>query len=327
MRRRDFITFISGVAAWWPLRAGAQEPLLPIIGFLHVASANRFPHLVAAFRRGLEDSGYVEGQNLRIEFRWADGNYDRLQALATDLVSRNVRVIVTGGGPPSAFAAKAATATIPIVFNVGTDPVVLGLVASLSRPGGNATGVNIFTTELEAKRLGLLHELTPPGSAIAHLVNPNYPPTAANVKEVEAAARQIGRRILVLAARDEREIETAFSTISQTRPGAIIVGADPFLNSRRDQIVSLVEKHAIPAVYEQREFVLSGGLMSYGTSLADAYRQQGIYVGKILKGEKAADLPVVQLTRFELVINLKTAKKLGLSISPTMLARADEVIE
>jgi ABC-type uncharacterized transport system substrate-binding protein len=327
MRRREFITLLGGAAVAWPLAARAQQPVMPVVGFLHVASADRFPHVVAAFRQGLRDIGFVEGQNLAIEFRWADGQYERLPSLAADLVGRQVAAIVTGGGPPSAFAAKSATATIPIVFNVGTDPVILGLVASLSRPGGNATGVNIFTTELEAKRLGLLHELIPPASVIAHLVNPTYPPTEANVREVEGAAHLIGRQILLLKAVSESDIDAAFATMLQMRVEAILVGADPFFNSRRDQIVGLAARHALPAVYEQREFALAGGLMSYGTSLADAYRQQGAYAGRILKGEKTADLPVMQLSRFELVINLKAAKALGLEVPATLLARADEVIE
>jgi len=322
--RRELIAAL-GSAATWPLTARAQQPAMPVIGFLGTASANPFAHLIAGFRQGLKETGYVEGQNVAIEFRWAEGQYDRVPALAADLVRRQVAVIVTVGGEISAFAAKAATTMIPIVFNVAGDPVKVGLVASLSRPGGNATGVNIFTAELAAKRLGLLHELIPTALLIAVLVNPNFPPAAANAREVEAAARVTGQKILLLKADSESGIDAAFATIEQMRTGALLVAADPFFNSRRDQIVALAARHTIPAVYEFREFAAAGGLMSYGTSLVDAYRQQGS--GRILKGEKPADLPVMQLTKFELVINLKTAKALGIKISDNLLSLADEVIE
>jgi putative ABC transport system substrate-binding protein len=300
---------------------------MPVIGFLGTASASPFAHLIAGFRQGLKETGYVEGQNVAIDFRWAEGQYDRVPALAADLVRRQVAVIVAVGGETSAFAAKAATTTIPIVFNVAGDPVKVGLVASLSRPGGNATGVNTFTAELAAKRLGLLHELIPTALLIAVLVNPNFSPAAANAREVEAAARVTRQKILLLKADSESGIDAAFATIGQMRPGALLVAADPFFNSRRDQIVALAARHTIPAVYEWREFAAAGGLMSYGTSLVDAYRQQGIYAGRILKGEKPADLPVMQLTKFELVINLKTAKALGIKISDNLLSLADEVID
>ena len=326
MRRREFITLLSSTAMTWPLAARAQQPV-PVIGFLSGRSADESAHLLAAFHRGLNESGYVEGQNVAIEYRWAQGQYDRLPGMAADLVGRQVAVITTVGGELSSFAAKSATATIPIVFTSGTDPVKLGLVASLNRPGGNATGVNIFAAEMAAKRLGLLHELVSAGSIIAHLVNPNFPPTEANVGEVEVAARLIGRQILLLKASNEGEIDAAFATMSQTRAGAVLVGADPFFNDRREQIVTLAARHALPANYEQREFVEAGGLMSYGTRLTDAYRQNGIYVGRILKGEKPVDLPVVQLTKFTLIINLKTAKALGLTLPSGMLSIADEVVE
>ena len=327
MRRRDFCKGIIGSAAAWPLAARAQKPAVPVIGFLHVGSADTLSHLVIAFRQGLKQIGYIEGQNVAIEFRWAEGHYDRLSALAADLVHRPVAVIVTGGGDAPASIAKAATATIPIVFNVGSDPSKTGLVASLDRPGGNATGVNIFTAELASKRMGLLDELVPKSSAIALLVNPNFPSSAASVDEVQAAARAIGRQILLLKASNPAEIDAAFAKLDKGRVGAVIVGADPFFYSERNRFVELAARYTIPAVYEQREFVTAGGLMSYGTNIADSYRQMGVYAGKILRGAKPDDLPVVQLTKFELVINLKTAKALGLTVQPKLIALADEVIE
>jgi putative tryptophan/tyrosine transport system substrate-binding protein len=327
MRRRDVIILLGGAAAAWPIAARAQQPMLPVIGFLGTASPALGTHLDDSFRRGLAETGFVHGRDVVIEYRWAEGRYDRVPALAADLVSRQVAVIVTVGGETSAAAARAATATIPIVFNTGTDPVRLGLVNSLARPGGNATGVNIFTTELAEKRLGLLHDVIPAASTIAVLVNPNFAPGVVNARESEAAARAIGKQVVIFNASSEAEIDTTFAKIVGARPGALLVGADPFFNSRRDRIVALAARHAIPAIYEWREFAQAGGLMSYGTRLADAYRQQGIYAGRILKGEKPADLPVLQLTKFELVINLKTAKALGLTFPPGLLAIADEVIE
>ena len=321
MRRREFIRFISGAVAAWPFTVRAQNAAMPVIGFLHVGAAKSFEGIVAAFRQGLKDAGYTEHQNVAIEFRWADGHYDRLPALVAELVRDRAAV------EPPAFAAKAATHTIPIVFNVGRDPVKMGLVASLNHPGGNITGVNILTSELATKRVGLLHDLLPSNSVIAYIANPDFSPTDANVKEVEAAARLLGLKIVLLKASSISDIDAAFASIQDKQVGALLVGDDPFFNSRRDQFVALATRRAIPAIYEQREFALAGGLMSYGTNLTDSYRQMGNYAGRILKGEKPADLPVVQAAKFELVINLKTAKSLGLTVSPGLLNAADEVIE
>jgi len=327
MRRRNFIKAIAGLGAVLPFTAAAQQPAMPVIGFLHVAAKNAFPQFVAGFREGLKETGYVEGQNVAIEYRWADGQFDRLPALAADLVSRQVTLIAKFGGVSSALAAKAATATIPIVFNVGGDPVKLGLVASLGRPGGNATGVNQFLDELSGKRLALLHDLAPTASVIAFLVNPAGPNAAANLSETEAAAVKLGLRIARLNASDESSIDAAFASMPHTGAKALLVDADVYFNSRRAQIVALVSQVAIPALYEEREFAIAGGLISYGTNLRDVYHQQGVYVGRILKGEKPVDLPVIQPTKFYLVLNLKTAKALDLVIPPGVMAIADEVIE
>jgi putative tryptophan/tyrosine transport system substrate-binding protein len=327
MRRREFLILIGAAATFWPRAPRAEQPAMPVIGFLSTALADPSAHLVAGFRRGLQDAGLVEGRDATVEYRWAEGQYDRLPQLAADLVRRQVAVIVTVGGEPSAAAAKAATATIPIVFNTGSDPVKLGLVSSLARPGGNATGVNIFTTELVEKRLSLLRELVPAATSIALLLNPNFAPAVVNAAESEAVARAIGRTVTIFNASSDAEIETAFAKIVQARSGALVVGADPFFHSRRGLIVALASRHAIPAIYEWREFTEAGGLISYGTSLVEGYRQQGIYAGRILKGEKPSDLPVVQLSKFELVINLNAAKGLGLIVPPGVLAIADDVIE
>jgi putative tryptophan/tyrosine transport system substrate-binding protein len=326
MRRREFIALLGGAAAVWPLAASAQ-PAMPVIGFLSGTSSAPFAHLVVAYRQGLREMGYVEGRNLAIEFRWAEGQYDRLPDMAADLVRRQVAVITTTGGDPAALAAKAATTIIPIVFTAGTDPVKSGLVASLNRPGGNATGVHILTAMMEGKRQGLLRELVPTVTRIAVLLNPTYTAAEVQLKEVEEAARTLGLETQVLHASTELELDTTFATLGQLRVGALQVCADPFFNSRRDHIVALAARDAIPAIYEQREFALAGGLASYGTSLNDAYYQLGIYTGRVLNGDKPADLPVMQSTKYEFIINLKTAKALGLEISPTLSARADEVIE
>jgi putative ABC transport system substrate-binding protein len=297
-----------------------------VIGFLSSQSPDPSAHLVAAFRQGLNEIGFIEGQKVAIEYRWAEGRYDQLPALATELVRHQVSVIVASG-PPAALAAKAATSTLPIVFSVGIDPVKLGLVAALNRPGGNVTGVSQFSTALEGKRLELLHELVPNATVIAMLVNPAFPGTDLITNDMGVAARALGLKLNVLNVSSEHEFDTAIASIVQLRAGALVVASDPFFISRRNQLVTLIADHAVPTIYQFREFATVGGLMSYGTNLADGYRQIGIYVGRIFKGEKPADLPVVQPTRFELVINLKTAKALRLDIPAKLLALADEVIE
>jgi putative tryptophan/tyrosine transport system substrate-binding protein len=324
MRRREFITLLGGAAAW-PVAVRAQQQAIPLIGFLNGSSAWESAHLVAAFGQGLSEIGYVDGRNVVIDYRWAEGRYDRLPTLAADLVRRQVAVIASN--TPATIAAKAATTTIPIVFSSGGDPIKLGFVASLNRPGGNVTGVSFFSTTLEAKRLGILRELVPTAAMIAVVLNPNFPDAEAQSQEVQEAARTLGLQIQILRASTERDLDTTFGALAELRAGGLLVGADPFLYSRRDYIVALATRHAVPAIYEQREFAVAGGLMSYGTNITDAYRQVGIYTGRVLKGEKPADLPVMQSTRFEFVINLKTAKSLGLDLPATVLARADEVIE
>jgi putative tryptophan/tyrosine transport system substrate-binding protein len=327
MRRRDFIKVVAGSAVAWPLAARAQQPAMPVVGFLSSRSPNESASAVAAFRQGLTEAGYVEGQNVDIAFRWTEGQYDRLPALAADLARRQVAVIFATGGNPPAFAAKAATATIPIVFITGSDPVEVGLVASLNRPGSNVTGVSLFTSLLVAKRLELLRELVPTAIILAFLVNPNNSNAQPDTRVAHAAAARFGQQLVVLSARTENDIDAAFAILVQRRASALLVNTNSFFLTRRNQIAAQAARHVVPTIHDLREYTAAGGLVSYGTNLADAYRQGGTYVGRILKGEKPASLPVVQPTKFDLVINLKTAKALDLEIPPTVLARSDEVIE
>ena len=325
MKRREFITLVGGAAAGWPLAAHAQQPAMPTVGFLRSSSLADSKHLVTAFRQGLNEAGFVEGQNVAIEFRSAEGQNDRLPALVADLFRWPVAVIV--GDTISALAAKAAISTVPIIFAGGGDPVAQGLVASMNRPGGNVTGVSFFGGVLGAKRLELLRQLVPKATTIAMLVSPDAPTTEAERRDVQAAAQTIGQQLIVVDIRNDRDIETAFATIVQRAAGGLLVGAGTFLTSKRDRLAALAARHALPAIYVQREAVVAGGLMSYGTSITDAYRQAGIYAARILKGEKPADLPVMQSTKFEFVINLRTVKALSLEVPDRLLALADEVIE
>jgi len=325
--RRAFISLLSGTAVAWPLVARAQQPL-PVVGFLHPASADTSADRLRGFRQGLKETGFVEGENVAIEYRWADNQLDRLPALATELVRRQVAVIAAPAGTPPALAAKAASTTIPIVFLVAEDPVRLGLVASLAGPGGNLTGINFFNAELSAKRLELLHTLVPGATRVAALVNPaNATTTETTLRDLEPAARAMGLQIKVLNASTSPEIDTAFATFVRERPDAVFVGLDQFFASRRVQLVHLASRHAVPATYALRDFAEVGGLMSYGTNLLDAYRQVGVYTGRIVKGAKPTDLPVVQSSKFELVINHQIARMLGLTVPDKLLVAADEVIE
>jgi putative ABC transport system substrate-binding protein len=328
VKRREFMTLLGGAAAW-PLAARAQQPAtMPVIGFLHSASAAAYAAPLAAFRKALSEAGYVEGQNVAIEYRWANNENDRLPELAADLVRRQVALVVAAGGTPSALAAKAATSTIPIVLVFGADPVRLGLVASLNRPGGNVTGISSMNRELSSKRLGLLHELLPGAARFGVLVNPDNPSiTESFVTELQTAASAIGRQIEVVTASTNGDIDTAFATLVKKRADALLISPDALFVTRRVQLITLAVRHALPALYHRRELAEAGGLMSYGSDLPDQYRQTGVYVGRILKGEKPAEMPVQLPTRFEFVINLQTAKTLGIEIPATLLARADEVIE
>jgi putative tryptophan/tyrosine transport system substrate-binding protein len=326
MRRRDFVTLLgSAAAATWPLAARAQQSAMPVVGFLSGRSPAESAGVVAAFRNGLAEAGYAEPQNVTIEFRWAEGQPDRLPALVRELIERPVNVIAALG--ESGFAAKAATTTIPIVFGSGGDPVKTGLVGSLNRPGGNLTGGTFLTAALGAKRLGLLRELVPGAEVVALLVNPDQSVGQVQISDVEQAARALGQKLVVLDGGNDDKLEAAFAALAQQHVSALLVGADPFFDTRRDRLLAMAAQHRMPAIYQFREYAVAGGLMSYGTSITELYRLVGLYVGRILKGEKPADLPVVQMTKFELVINLRTAKALGVKISDNLLSIADEVIE
>jgi len=327
IKRREFITLLAGAAAAWPLAARAQQPAVPVVGILASVSPAPYAGFIAAIKEGLQQTGYIEGRNVTIEYRWAEGHYDRLPQQAIELVDRGVAVIILVGGGPTIAVAKAATATIPIVFVMGDDPVKSGAVTALNRPGGNATGVNLLTVAMEAKRLQLLHELVPNVAVVAIIVNPNNPQAAEQLQDLQAAARTLGVEVEVFKAGSPSDIDTAFASLVGRRAGALLVAADAFFNTRREQFVVLTARHALPAIFHFREFAAAGGLMSYGPSLTDAYRQDGIYAGRILKGEKPAEMPVQQAVKIELVINLQTARALGLTIPLPLLGRADEVIE
>ncbi len=326
MRRREFIAVLGGAAAW-PFAARAQQPAIPVVGFLSARSPGESVDVVAAFRRGLRQTGFVEGQNLSVAFRWAEGRYDRLPALAAELVSLHPAVIFAAGGPPSALAAKKATSMIPVVFVAGGDPVQLGLIASFNHPGGNVTGIHIFSATLEPKKLEFLHELIPKAVVICALVNPTNPNAAIVSKELEAAARAMGLQLHIVHASTERDLDVVFADWAKLRADGLVVTSEGFFDSQRERIVALSSQHSVAGSYPWREYVEAGGLMSYGSNLSDSYRQAGIYAGRVLNGEKPSDLPVTQPTKFELVLNLKTAKALDLTIPPTLLASADEVIE
>jgi|SRR5271166_368515 len=327
LKRREFITLLGGAAATWPLAVRAQQPAIPVVGFLHTASPDTYARFIAAYRQGLSETGYVEGQNVLIEYRWAEGQYDRLPVLAADLVAHRVAVLAATGGNVTALAAKAATSTIPVVFISGFDPVKLGLVTSLNRPGGNATGVYLFTSAVEPKKLGLLSEIVPKAASIAVVLNPGNPQSEIVKKDDQVAAQRLNRQIVFVNAASEADFEPAFASIAQHGAGALVVASDPFFFSRHKELVALAARYAIPAIYEWRDFTVAGGLMSYGTDLADSYRLTGIYTGRILRGERPNNLPVQQPTKFQFVINLTTAKALGLTIPASLLSLADELIE
>jgi putative tryptophan/tyrosine transport system substrate-binding protein len=326
MKRREFITLVGGAAAAWPLAARAQQAM-PVIGFMSSRSPEDSAHLVEAFRRGLKEGGVVDGENVTIEFRWARGDYSRLPALANDLVSRRVNVISALGGPPSALAAKLATSTIPIVASLPADPIGAGLVESINRPGGNVTGFAVETDQMDPKRLGLLRELAPGDLLFGALVNPNFPPVVRQTQQLEQAARAINQRLFIAKASTDPELDAAFASLKREGAGALLVAADPYFDTQRDRIVAFAAQKRLPAIYQFREYAVAGGLLSYGVSITDAYRQCGVYTAKILKEAKPAELPVLQSTKFELVINLKTAKALSIKISDNLLSLADEVIE
>jgi putative tryptophan/tyrosine transport system substrate-binding protein len=327
MRRRDFIRLVGGLAGVWPLAARAQQAAMPVVGFMSGRSSKDSAHVASAFRQGLADAGFIEGQTVKIEYRWANGDYDKLPALAADLVDRKVTVLVGVGGDVSAAVAAKATKTIPVVFGMGSDPVKAGLVASFSRPGGNVTGFTLWTNEMESKRLGLLRELVPGVALIGVLVNPSFPPTEQELLDLEPAAKAVDQKLFVARANEDAELDSALASFVEQRVGAFLVTAAPFFDTRLDHIVGFAAQKHLPAIYQFREYAIAGGLISYGPNVAESYKNAGTYVGRILKGEKPADLPVVQPTNFDFVINLKTAKALGLTVPSTLLAQAGEVIE
>ena len=326
MRRRDFLGVLTA-ALPWPIVARAQQPSMPVVGFMSGRSPDDAGHLIAAFGHGLGEGGFVEGRNIVIEYRWALGQYDRLSALAADLVSHRVAVLVGTGGDGSAVAAKQASATIPVVFGMGGDPVKAGLVESLNRPGGNATGFTLLTNEMEPKRLGMLHDLVPGAAVLGVLLNPNFLPAGRQLQDLEDAAQKIGQRLFVAKASNDGELNTAFTSLLEQQVGALLVAADPYFDTRRDLLIAFAAKNKLPAIYQFREYAVAGGLISYGPNITEMYRQAGLYAARILKGEKPSNLPVVQPTKFEFVINLKTAKTLGLAIPAGLISFADEVIE
>ncbi|MEI6202736.1 MAG: ABC transporter substrate-binding protein [Enhydrobacter sp.] len=327
MHRRAFVSYLLGLAVPWPLAVLAQQPAMPVIGYFSSRGAGDSAVSVNAFRKALNAAGYVEGKNVAIEYRWAEGKYERLPALAADLVSRRVDVLVAAGGEPAAVAAKAATSTIPIVFAIGGDPVKAGLASSFGRPGGNITGISLLTTAPEAKRLGILHDLAPKASVIGALINPSYQEAAAQARELEESAHTLGVKLRILHAKNQEELDGAFATLVQERIDALLVSADPFFDTKRDRFIAFAAQNRLPAIYQFREVAVAGGLMSYGVSLPDGYRWMGEYTARLLKGAKPADLPIVQSIKFEFVINLRTARALGIEVPPLLIARADEVIE